>query len=139
MLKNSSFNTCMTITIFEHHFFGKKKARVFRLFHFLTMVKSTWVGEWMRIGRRHPLHSFQKVPMYMLVCPPLCHVGSGSLSRRTYTLFTPAPSKGGRCSYLSIYLGTQLSNCREGHLIKTNDFCKNYTKLYKIKRTKKFG
>jgi hypothetical protein len=30
----------------------------------------------------------------------LCHVGSGSLSRRTNTLFTPAPSqKGGMCSY----------------------------------------
>jgi hypothetical protein len=58
-------------TIFEHHFFGEKKARVFRLLHFLSMVNSTWVGEWMRIGRRHPLHSSKKVPMYLLVCPPL--------------------------------------------------------------------
>ena len=33
----------------------------------------------------------------------LCHVGTGSMSRRTYTLFTPAPEKGKR-SYLSIYL-----------------------------------
>ena len=30
----------------------------------------------------------------------LCHVGTGSLSRRTNTLFTPAPKKG-KSSYLS--------------------------------------
>jgi hypothetical protein len=70
MLKVVLFNTCVTKTIFEHHFFGEKKARVFRLLHFLTMVNSTWVREWMRIGRRHPLHSSKKVPVYLLVCPP---------------------------------------------------------------------
>ena len=47
-----------------------KKARVFRLIYFLTMVKSTWVGEWMRIGWRHPLQSSRKVPVYLLVRPP---------------------------------------------------------------------
>ena len=42
MLKSSSPYTCVTKINFEHHFFGEKKARVFLLLHFLTIVQSTW-------------------------------------------------------------------------------------------------
>ena len=81
MLQYSYFNTC------------QKKTKVFCLLHLLTMVKSTWVEKWIRIGRHHPLQSSGKVPVYLLVRPPRTgHQWTIPISRGTFRIILASES-----------------------------------------------